>query len=295
MNKETIFPCSEETAQGQTGVKRNQKDSFFGSLFSVKKYFVDLYRACCGKNLSPDDIERFDLRSPAVSRPFVNDVSFLTKDNRLLIFIEHQSTNNANMPLRELLYYAESVNLWLTQNNLDLTQSTEIEVPMPEFYVVYNGKRKMKQDKSEFGNKFLQVKVHFLDINFDKLQDQTPDNSLAGYSYFYKEYRERIEEGSSSEKSFDYARQKCIEKGYLKEIIEKEEFVVMFRPLVNREESIRLGAREETAEAMYRTAVEKGASDEILKHLALTGGLSDELAKEIYNEVVEGQACCVAR
>ena len=63
----------------------------------------------------------------------------------------------------------------------------------------------------------------------------------------------------------------------------------MFKPLVDREESIRIGAREEakeeTAEAMYRVAVEKGVSEEILKHLALTGGLSDELVNEINNEV----------
>ena len=80
------------------------------------------------------------------------------------------------MALRELLFYAESVYLWLTQNDLDLTRSKEIEVPMPEFYVAYNGKSKMKLDRAEFGNEFLQVKVHFRDINFDKLQDQAPDN-----------------------------------------------------------------------------------------------------------------------
>ena len=60
----------------------------------------------------------------------------------------------------------------------------------------------------------------------------------------------------------------------------------MFKPLIDREESIRDGAREETAEAMYRVAVEKGVSDEVLKLLALTGGLSGERANEIYNEVV---------
>ena len=141
----------------------------------------------------------------------------------------------------------------------------------------------------------MQVKVYFLDINFDKLQDQAPDNSLAGYSYFCKEYREKIAEGLSSEETFNHARQKCIEKGYLKGIIEKEEFAVMFRPLVDREESIRDGAREETAEIMYRAAVEKGASDEILKHLALAGGLSAEQVNEICKEVAEEQASCVAR
>ena len=109
---------------------------------------------------------------------------------------------------------------------------------------------------------------------------------MAGYSYFYKEYREKIAEGISPVETFDYARQKCIEKGYLKGIIEKEEFVVTFMPLIDREESIRDGAREETSEAMYRAAVEEGASDKVLKRLALTGGLSDELANEIYNEVV---------
>ena len=289
MSKETVSSCSEGTPQGQ-GVKRNQKDSMFGELFSQEKYFIDLYKACCGKTLSPDDIERFDLRSPAVSRPFVNDVSFLTKDNRLLIFIEHQSTNNNNMALRELLYYAESVNLWMTQKNLDLTQPTAIEFPMPEFYVAYNGIREMKHDKSEFENEFLRVKVNFRDINFDRLQEQSPDNSLAGYSYFYKEYRSATAEGVNVEEAFDNARKKCVEKGYLKEIIDKEEFIMMYKPLVNREESVRLGAREEgreeASETMYRVAVKRGVPNDVLADLALTGGISKEKATRIYNEVV---------
>ncbi|MCL2009000.1 MAG: hypothetical protein FWG71_00450 [Synergistaceae bacterium] len=66
---------------------------------------------------------------------------------------------------------------------------------------------------------------------------------------------------------------------------------MMYKPLVDREEDIRAGGREEGWdqgwEAAYRTAVEGGASDEVLKRLARTGGLSVKRTNEINNEVAE--------
>ena len=56
----------------------------------------------------------------------------------------------------------------------------------------------------------------------------------------------------------------------MKDIIDKEDFVVMYKPLINREESIRLGASQETAEAAYATAVKSGASRNVLKQIAMT-------------------------
>ena len=93
---------------------------------------------------------------------------------------------------------------------------------------------------------------------------------------------------------------------------------MMYKPLVNREESIRLGAleegleegreegrkegreegreegrkegreegRKEASETMYRVAVKRGVSSDVLADLARTGGISKERATRIYNEVV---------
>ena len=73
-------------------VKRTVKDSLFRLLFSNRRHFIDLYKACNGKQLDEDCIQPFDLNSDAINRPYRNDVSFLANDNRLIILAEHESS-----------------------------------------------------------------------------------------------------------------------------------------------------------------------------------------------------------
>jgi len=53
--------------------------------------------------------------------------------------VEHQSTLNENMPLRFLLYYTEILKIYIAQKNLNVFSKKAIELPRPEFFVVYNG------------------------------------------------------------------------------------------------------------------------------------------------------------
>jgi len=71
-------------------------------------------------NLTVDDIKAFDLESSIAIRIRRNDVSFITKDNRLIILIEHQSTLNPNMALRLFLYYIELLQLWIKGEGANL-------------------------------------------------------------------------------------------------------------------------------------------------------------------------------
>jgi hypothetical protein len=66
--------------------------------------------------LKPEDLEFYDTESIVVKQ-LKNDVAFKTKDNRLIIMVEHQSTLNENMPLRFLLYYVELIKLYISQES----------------------------------------------------------------------------------------------------------------------------------------------------------------------------------
>jgi len=57
--------------------------------------------------LMADDIQPFDLDSSIAVRVRRNDVSFITKDNRLIVLIGHQSSINPNMAFRLFLYFIE--------------------------------------------------------------------------------------------------------------------------------------------------------------------------------------------
>jgi len=285
-------------------IKRNNKDSFFRYLFSESKNFVDLYRACSGRRLNENEINPFDLSSGTVRRPITNDVSFLTNDNQLLILAEHQSTPNPNMALRELIYYAELVRQWLTTNGLDLAARSKVEVPMPEFYVIYNGKLAYNEERLAFGNDFIEVKAKLLDIDFEKLEEKQPANMLAGYSYFYNQYDMKRAEGASSEVAFDYAVEQCKRAGYLHGVVEKEDFVLTYRELFSREDDLRyegetigfakgetLGfargetqGREEAEVRMLRAAVKSGVHADVLKIMVRESGISAVQADEILRE-----------
>ena len=104
-----------------------------------------------------------------------NDVAFKTKDNRLIIMVEHQSTLNENMPLRFLLYYVELIKLYITQNDLNIFSKRAIRVPLPEFYVVYNGMEELKETelylKANLGGaeEYIGVRVNVVNINYNRL------------------------------------------------------------------------------------------------------------------------------
>lgn len=116
------------------------KDSLFTKLFCNKEKALELYNALYRKNLPKDTPVEMVVLDDALFVKRKNDVAFLI-DGHLLIFIEHQSTLNENMPLRLLLYVAqeyEKIFGYLLVNgkqvsNPNLYRKTLIRIPKPEF------------------------------------------------------------------------------------------------------------------------------------------------------------------
>ena len=75
---------------------------------------------------------------------FANDVSYLV-DNKIIVLAEHQSTVNPNMPLRCLEY---AIRLYEhIQNPRDRYSRTLKKIPVPAFYVSYNGRENLPAQK----------------------------------------------------------------------------------------------------------------------------------------------------
>ena len=186
--------------ENETGIikenpKRTVKDTLFKGFFADnKKAFIDLYKVASGKELREEDISPYSLNSDIVNRSLYNDVSYITKDNRLIILVEHQSTANKNMAEREFLYYAALAYQFLKENDLELSSLKKIDIPMPEFYVAYNGKEKYDTDSLNFENEFIKVSVKLLDANLRNLLGQVEvdkNNALLGYAYFIDELEKK--------------------------------------------------------------------------------------------------------
>ncbi len=132
-------------------MKANQKikSSVFADLFcddekDGKKNFLSLYNAIHGTNLTLENTKLERKQIPqALYKTFDTDISVLV-NGRLFVLIEHQSTPNENMPLRCLEYYVHL--LYGIVPAKARYNETLFKIPTPEFFVFYNGSRKLKQN-----------------------------------------------------------------------------------------------------------------------------------------------------
>ena len=128
---------------------REIKSSVFADLFGDdekdgKKNFLSLYNAIHDTNLKLEDTQIELKKIPqSIIKTFYNDVSMLI-NGKLIVLIEHQSTPNQNMPLRCLEYYVHLL-YGIIPAKARYKESL-FKIPTPEFYVFYNGEKKVKQE-----------------------------------------------------------------------------------------------------------------------------------------------------
>ena len=159
---------------------REIKSSVFADLFGDdelvgKKNFLALYNAIHGTNLKYEEtqIERKTI-SQSLVNTFNNDVS-MEINGKLIVFIEHQSTINKNMPLRFLEYFVHI--LYGIVPARARYKNVLYKIPSPEFYVFYNGKKKpLKENVLKLSDAFLipqeaplcELKVNIINIGGEK-------------------------------------------------------------------------------------------------------------------------------
>ena len=117
-----------------------------------------------------------------------------------MLLVEHQSSINNNMCLRDLPYSAEVIRQMIDTN--DLYKEKPVKIPNPKFVVLYNGERHMPPfDEQELSDNFLneeaeyslQLKLDVYNINIDagsELLEKSP--TLKQYSKFVERVSEYI-------------------------------------------------------------------------------------------------------
>ena len=163
-----------------TKENREIKSSVFVDLFGDdeidgEKNFLALYNAIHSTNLKLNEIQLEHKKIPqSIYKPFDNDISMLLND-RLIVLIEHQSTPNQNMPLRFLEYYVHL--LYGIVPAKARYREKLYKIPSPEFYVFYNGEKKLEQEFTmKLSDAFIaeqeeplcELKVNFMNIRGEK-------------------------------------------------------------------------------------------------------------------------------
>ena len=249
-------------------VNKKYKNSVFSSIFSEPDALRELYSAIEGVSLPADTPVDINTLSDVLFMEQINDISF-TIDNRLVVLIEHQSTINQNMPLRLLLYIAHVYEKII--NYKKLYKSKMIEIPAPEFIVLYNGKAAYPDRKTlKLSDSFKDVKglrghkelmplelvVEVYNIN----EGHNPEllkksGTLEGYSFFVSKVREN--EGKLPlEEAVKEAVKYCIEQNKIRKFLEEHgsEVVNMLLTEWNTEEAKEVWFEEGREEGIILTA-----------------------------------------
>ena len=210
---------------------RKYKDSVFVDLFSedekAKENFLSLYNALHGTNLPMScPVENIRLDN-VMYMNIINDVSCLV-DGKIIVLAEHQSTINENMPLRFLQYIARLYKKLQAPTDRYLRKLSKI--PTPEFYVFYNGTEDYPETTVlKLSDAFmakpasapLELEVKVYNINKDKgAEVLSRCKPLEEYSLFVEEVRKQTQ--LDSENGFTNAVKICIEKGILKEYLQRK-------------------------------------------------------------------------
>ena len=128
---------------------REHKDSVFVDLFyndeTADINLLSLYNALHDTELEDADLIRKIKVEDVLYMNFRNDLSAVINRESLGIW-EHQSTINPNMPLRLLLYVGRAYEQLVEKEARYKTKL--IKIPVPEFYVFFNGKRDFPIEKN---------------------------------------------------------------------------------------------------------------------------------------------------
>ena len=244
-------------------INRKYKDSVFRMLFSEKDKLIELYNAIFDTDYTEDDSVDITTIEDVVFKTMKNDISFVM-DGKFVLLVEHQSSINNNMCLRDFLYAAEVIRQMIDTN--DLYKEKPVKIPNPKFVVLYNGERHMPPfDEQQLSDNFLnqepeyslQLKLDVYNINIDagsELLEKSP--TLKQYSMFVERVREYSREKETlTERTMVQIMKDCIRDGILAEFLSKygtEAVGMMFKELTQEE------AMEMSRQDGYDLGVEKG-------------------------------------
>lgn len=106
-----------------------------------KKNLLELFNALNGTNYEDENELEINTIEDTIYMGMKNDVSCIIQSN--MAMYEQQSTWNPNMPLRGILYSARLFSKYIKANKLNIYSEKLIKIPTPQYYVFYNGKKKL--------------------------------------------------------------------------------------------------------------------------------------------------------
>ena len=269
--------------QDEIRINREHKDRLFRRIFSKKEDLLSLYNALNNSDYTNTEDLQIYTMDDFVYMSMRNDLSFLI-DMTLNVF-EHQSTYNPNMPLRGFFYMSSAYQKYIALNHLDIYSSKRISLPLPQYYVFYNGTKNMPDESrilltdsmthpDAAQKSSAQFSAHMININAGHssgIMQRCP--KLYQYSLFIEEIRQNQKQGAALREAVETAVDSCIRQGILTDILLGNKAEVTNMILQEYDEDLHIRNEKEIS---FQDGYEKGCRDAEDKVLAEKQRADDE-------------------
>lgn len=214
-----------------TKENREVKNSVFVDLFyedeTAEENDISLYNALHEEKI-PNGTQIWKFRvDNTIYMNFRNDISF-GAGGKVMIFGEHQSTINKNMPLRSLMYVGRAYEQIVPVK--DRYRKSMVKLPRPEFYTFYNGKEKWAKEKVlklsdayivQDGEPMLDLSVKVININpGEKHEILEKCQVLKEYGWFIDTINKYL--WKEDPEPYKHAIEECIEKNILSDYLKRK-------------------------------------------------------------------------
>ena len=209
----------------------NRKDKLFRYIFGSeehKDWVLSLYNAINNTDYTNAEDLTITTINDVIYLSMKNDLSFLFADT--MNFIEHQSTENNNLPLRMLFYMAGVYARYLkdTRQIRNLYNVKAVSLPAPCFVVFYNGRKEMPERQTlklsdSFMNKSdirAELVVEIINLNSGNNRNLfKKSRPLKDYSQFIRDLQSLLSEGYNVEEAVQKALGKMPEDSEIKQLL----------------------------------------------------------------------------
>lgn len=188
------------------------KDSLFTKIFSMPQHFKSVYGAILDKDISDKEVVLCN-NEPLLTVDIRNDVAMFYED-RIIVFIEHQSTVNNNMPLRMLWYAGAAFKKYIGDQLKTVFGTKLIKLPKPEFYVFYAGEKHWDKKHLKLSDAYelLEDEIALLDLQVEIINMRDKDHPVMKrcqeahvYIELIEEIEKLIDEGQSRDNAINIA------------------------------------------------------------------------------------------
>ncbi len=283
---------------------QKHKDRIFCMIFGYERYksnLLDLYNALNDTNYTNLRELEITTMENALFMSMKNDVSCIIANNMALF--EHQSTWNPNMPLRGFMYFSDLFNKYVSRCRLGIYDDKLLKIPTPQYYVLYNGKKKVPDRQVLKLSDAFMVPVKdgtfewtatVLNINYghnEKLLSACkPLREYAIFISMIKEYRQKYtDQNIAIERAID----DCISQNILRDFLLERKAEAMHTLLTEYdEEAVMEGLRQRAYEDAEKTLLVSLICKKISKGKSVEQ-IADDLEEnvsriqEIYDIVME--------